>query len=375
MKNQKKTYTKKIYFDHNATSPMSSKVKNSLFDIYSLALNPSSLHSHGRYARKILEESRETIKNTLQLNNSHELIFTSGCTEANNIILNNFDGFKKICSCIEHQSVLNVIGEGIIPVNSNGVIDIQFIEKYLIRNNKKLLLSIMYANNQIGTIQPIQQIIRLAKKYNFLLHCDITQALGRIKIYLNDIDLITFSSHKFGGPIGSGALVYRKNLTLLPMFKGGGQEFRLRSGTENVAAIHGMSTAFKDLDQIIEGFKKTKILKTYLEKEINGITDKVVIFGNKVDRLPNTSSISMPKVTADMQMIYFDLNGVSISTGSACSSGMIDGPKIQLLMGYDRKIANNSLRISFGPSNTIDDVQYFLHLWKNLYLQHTSEIC
>lgn len=372
MKNQKKTYNKKIYFDHNATSPVNSKVKKSMLDISRLALNASSLHSHGRYARKIIEESRETIKNILKLNHSYELIFTSGCTEANNIVLNNFHSFKKICSCIEHQSVLNVIGEGIIPVNINGIIDIQFIEKYLINNNKNLLLSVMYANNQIGTIQPIQQIIELAKKYKVLLHCDITQAIGRMKVQLDGIDLITFSSHKFGGPVGSGALVYKKKLTLIPILKGGGQEFGLRSGTENVVAIHGMATAFKLLDTMIEKFQKTVILKTYLEKKIHDITDQVIIFGNKVDRLPNTSSISMPKVAADMQMMYFDLNGVSISIGSACSSGRINAPKVQLLMGYHQNIANNALRISFGPFNTIKEVRYFLQLWKALYLQHCA---
>ena len=240
---------KEIYFDHNATSHINSRAQIAMFNISEFPLNPSSLHFYGRYAKGILEEARQIIKIKLGLFNSHELIFTSGCTEANNLVLHNFLEFKKICSCIEHPAIINVIGRGIIPVDKDGIVDLKFIEKYFILNNRKLLLSVMYANNQIGTIQPIQKISHLAKKYNVLLHSDITQAIGRIKVNLNGIDLITFSSHKFGGPVGSGALLYNKKLKLSSILKGGGQEFRLRSGTQNIIAIHGMSTVFQYINE------------------------------------------------------------------------------------------------------------------------------
>ncbi len=361
---------KNIYFDHNATSPLHSHVKVAMSSVYELPLNPSSLHFYGRYARKILEESRLLIKYKLGLNHSHKLIFTSGCTEANNLIKNNFSAFKKICSCIEHPAVINVIGQGIIPVDNNGIVNLVFLEDYIANNDSKLLLSIMYANNEVGTIQPIAKIVKLVKKYNILLHCDITQAIGKIKINLDGIDLITFSSHKFGGPVGSGALIYNKNLELIPVFEGGGQEFNLRSGTQNMIAIYGMSTAFKYINEIIEKFSKTENLKIYLEKAIKHITNDAVIFGEDVNRLPNTSSISMPKVTAETQLMFFDLNGISVSAGSACSSGKINLPRIQLAMGYSEKVAKNALRISFGPGNTIDDVKKFVHLWESLYLRN-----
>ena len=362
---------KRIYFDHNATTPINNKVKKAMASICSLALNCSSLHYYGRKSRKILENARYLIKNTLGLKDTHELIFTSGCTEANNLALSNFPEVKKICSCIEHPAVINVIGEGIIPVDNDGVVNIDYIENYLAENyTKKLLISVMYANNEIGTIQPIQKIAKLAEKYNFIFHCDITQAIGRINIDLADIDLITFSSHKFGGPVGSGALVYNKNLSLKPMIFGGGQEFRLRSGTQNVTAIHGMATAFKSINEIKENFTKTKQLQKHLEQSIKTITNDVVIFGENTHRLPNTSSISMPGVSAETQLIFFDLNGISLSAGSACSSGKIEIPRIQLSMGYSQEIANTSIRVSLGPNNTIKDLNTFIDLWKKLYLQN-----
>lgn len=362
---------KRIYFDHNATTPINNKVKSAMDSICNLALNSSSLHYHGRYARKILENARDVIKNSLGFNNTHELIFTSGCTEANNLALHNFSDIKKICSCIEHPAVINVIGEGIIPVDNNGMVNIDYIENYLIENNtKKLLVSVMYANNEIGTIQPIQKIAQLAKKYNFIFHCDITQAIGRIDVDLTDIDLITFSSHKFGGPVGSGALIYNKTLDLKPMVFGGGQEFRLRSGTQNITAIYGMATAFESIEDIKKNFTKTKQLQQHLEQSLKNIKNDVVIFGEKAARLPNTSSISMPKASPETQLIFFDLNGISLSAGSACSSGKIDIPRIQLSMGYPQEIADNSIRVSLGPNNTIGDIDTFINLWKNLYLRN-----
>ena len=229
----------------------------------------------------------------------------------------------------------------------------------------KVLLS-----NVEDTIKLGKKIAQLAKKYNFIFHCDITQAIGRIDVDLTDIDLITFSSHKFGGPVGSGALIYNKILDLKPMVFGGGQEFRLRSGTQNITAIHGMATAFELIDDIKENFTKIKQLQQHLEQSLKDIKNDVVIFGEKAARLPNTSSISMPKATPETQLIFFDLNGISLSAGSACSSGKIDIPRIQLSMGYPQEIATNSVRVSLGPNNTIGDIDVFVSLWKNLYLRN-----
>ena len=368
MINQSKITNKNIYFDHNATSPIDKNVKEAIFNMYESPLNASSAHFYGRYARQILENSRTLIKSILSLDESHELIFTSGCTEANNIVLNNFPNISKICSGIEHSSITNIINNSIIPVNKDGILDLQFIEDYCSKSSKQILLSFTYANNQTGIIQPVKKIIRLVKKYNVILHCDVTQAVGRIHIDLQDIDLITFSSHKFGGPIGSGGLLYNKILKLTPMFKGGGQEFQLRPGTHNIISIYGMSIAFKHLNSIIEKFKKTEKLRIYLENNIRNIANKAIIFGINSNRLPNTSSISMPKVNSETQLIYFDLYGLSVSVGAACSSGKVVTSNAQLMMGYPKGVSSNVVRISLGPNNHMDDIIHFVKVWETLYV-------
>ena len=358
----------RIYFDHNATSPLHKKVREAILTIIDLSLNPSSVHFHGRKARQILEESRENVKRSLEIGDDYDLVFTSSCTEANNLALNNFPELGKICSTIDHPSVINVIGEGLLPVNKEGVVDLDYLENYLKMQEKgKFLISVMYANNEIGTIQPVQKIREIAQKNNCLFHCDITQAIGRIDVNIKDIDLITFSSHKFGGPIGAGVLLYKKKLKIHPMILGGGQESRMRSGTQNLLAIYGMSTAFRVIDEIKEKYQKTRALRDYLEQELTSISVKTIILGCNADRLPNTSSICMPNVSAETQLIHFDLNGISVSAGSACSSGKIDIPKIQLSMGFPEEIAKTAIRISLGPDNTSYEVNKFIALWQEMF--------
>jgi cysteine desulfurase len=342
-------------------------------EIIDLPLNPSSVHSHGRNARKILEESRSKIKQKLGIGDDYDLIFTSSCTEANNLALNNFPELTKICSTIEHPSVLNLIGEGLLPVDENGVLNLDYLEDYLnSHSNGKLLISVMYANNEVGTIQPVARIKELARRHGHLFHCDITQAIGRIDVDVRDVDLITLSSHKFGGPVGSGALIYKKRLKLKPMMLGGGQEFRMRSGTQNILAIHGMATAFNLLDEIKAQYKQITKLRDYLERELISASNEVIVFGSMADRLPNTSSLSMPNVSAETQLIYFDLNGISLSAGSACSSGRIDIPKIHMSMGVSEEVAKTAIRISLGPDNNLQEVNEFISLWLELCRIHLS---
>ena len=363
--------TKNIYFDYNSTMPLNPKIKQIMSSVFNFALNSSSLHHYGQFSRKILENARNVIKDNFNLKETHELIFTSGCTEANNLALYNFHNINKICSYMEHPSVINIIGKGNIPLDNSGNMNIDWINSYLIKNgDKKIMISMMYANNEIGTIQPIKKIIQLMKKYNFIFHCDITQAIGRINIDINNIDLITFSSHKFGGPLGSGALIYNKKFNLKSMIVGGGQEFRVRSGTQNIIAIHGMAASFQLIKIIKQKFFKIKEMQKYLEKSIKNIATASIIFGQRKNRLPNTSSIYMPNVNAETQLIFFDLHRILLSGGSACSTGKTNTVKMQIAMGYSLTIASSSVRVSLGPSNTIYDLDNFINLWRELYLHN-----
>ncbi|WPX96694.1 cysteine desulfurase family protein [Candidatus Bandiella euplotis] len=358
----------RIYFDHNATSPLHQRVKEAMIGLMGLPLNPSSVHHYGREARKLLEESREKIRQVLGVNHTHNLVFTSSCTEANNLVLNNFPEYRKVCSAIEHPSVINVIGEGMIPVDTNGIIDLDYLKSYLESyQGTKFVISVMYANNEVGTIQPIKAIKEIALKHGCLLHCDITQAIGRIEADVGGIDIMTFSSHKFGGPIGAGGLIYRKELKINPTILGGGQESRIRSGTQNLVAIHGMAVAFGLIKEIQEDYKQIKKLRDTMERKLAIISDDVVILGLNADRLPNTSSLCMPKVSAETQLIHFDLNGISLSAGSACSSGKIDIPRIQLSMGLNEELAKTAIRVSLGPNNNIFEVDKFVNLWRELF--------
>lgn len=354
----------KIYFDNNSIPPISAESKSAMLEVMSLPLNPSATHSHGRFAKKILEESRDAILSAMNLSKKeYNLVFTSSGTEANNLCIKGLkDKFQAITTSIEHASVLNNVGEGIISVDKDCVI-VNY--ESLIKPNS--LVSVMYANNETGAIQPIQELVNIAHQNNAIFHTDAAQAFGKIETNFNNIDLITISSHKLGGPLGVAALVFKKNLPLIPISVGGGQEMRFRSGTHNLPAICGFAAACKNIDRSIENYKKLERLRNLLESEILKICKDVIIFGGNAKRLPNVSNISMPNVNSTTQVIHFDSKGFSVSSGSACSSGVAPIPRVQLAMGYKEQDATTAIRISLGPQNTESEVLSFVKEWKQLY--------
>lgn len=358
----------RIYFDHNATAPLHTKVQDSMIKLINQPLNPSSVHEEGRFARKILEKARHTILTKLLVHDSHKLIFTSSCTEANNLALLNFPSHHKICCIFEHPSVKNLISQQNIELDKDGIIDLNKLERYLEKNyHRPILISVMYANNEIGSIQPIKKIKYLAKKFNCLFHCDITQAVGRIPFSVTDIDLITLSSHKCGGPIGAAALLIKKKLNISPKILGGGQEFGLRSGTQNLMAIQGLYTVFTILEEITAKFMHLSGLRDHLESELIAISPNMVIAAKNSPRLPNTSSIHMPNVDAETQLIFFDMHGFAVSAGSACSSGKVNSSDTHIAIGLKKEIAQNFIRISLGPNSTKKQVMLFIKFWQQLY--------
>ena len=348
-----------MYLDHNATTPPAREVLEAMliFD----PLNPSSIHSYGRKARAIMEETRNKIIKLFQVPKGFRVIFTGSATEANNLILNSFD--KIYASATEHPSILGGKITNLIPVTRQGLVDLQEIAA-------DSLYTIMLANNETGVINPIKKIAGKVRDGKAFLHVDAVQGPGKIPLDLSDLgaDSYAISSHKLGGPVGVGLLIYnQETIALKPLMKGGGQEYGLRPGTENILAIRGLSVALDLLEARLQKNQANQKLRDQLELEIKKIAPEVIIFGEGAPRLPNTLSITMPGIKSEVQVAFFDSQGLALSAGAACSAGRVEKPLVQLAMGYSYEEASTSLRISLGPNNQKEEMKFFLANWQELY--------
>lgn len=357
------------YFDHNAFTPMNLKVKEILYQ--ATIFNPSSIHALGRDARKKIEYTRDLVKNTF-VNQNYEVIFCSNGTEANNLVFHNFSHYQHIISNIEHVSVLrSAKNPQLIQVDCNGLLDLDDLEQKLHNmNGKPALVSIMMANNETGVIQNMKEIIRICRKFdNVLIHSDAIQACGKIDFNIADLDLdlATISSHKFGGAPCVGILIYKKDLKLKPLIVGGHQENSLRGGTENAAAIYANHVLFENWNENLKKNQQIQFLRDLLEEKIKKIHPKVIINSENASRIPNTSSIIMPNVHSQIQIIFFDLNGFAVSNGSACNSGTVQNSHVLQAMNVPHEDAECVLRISLGIENTKDEIEEFVNLWKKLF--------
>ncbi|MDM8335133.1 cysteine desulfurase family protein [Wolbachia pipientis] len=368
-----------VYADYNATSPVSDSVKKSILEVLSKqVLNPSSLHRKGQEARKILQDARDSIYGIIGVPGDKEIVFTSGATEANNLVMRGMKGFQHVISAIEHPSILNsACNPHIIPVNQEGVVDLLELKKILSElKGNEVVVSVMMANNEIGVIQPIKEIAEIAHKFGAVFHTDAAQSVGKIKVNMKDlgVDLLTLSAHKFGGIVGSGVLIFNKNLVIEPMIIGGGQEKGLRGGTENVVAIAGLSAALQDIPDLLSKADEIKGLRDQLECELLNLASDVKIFSKDSKRLPNTSLICMPGVKNDVQLMHFDLNNIAVSNGSACSSGKVEPSHVLLAMGATREQAECSIRISIGPEIKPRDIKKIVNCWCNIYKKNTLDM-
>ena len=345
------------YLDYNATVPTLDKVKKSIISFMDLGpVNASSVHFFGRKGKNVIEIAKVNIAELINTK-SENIIFTSSATESINLLFSNFNNI--IVSSIEHLAVLSASkSDQIIPVNKNGVIDIDYLEVLLKKNSKNkknTLISVMWVNNETGVIQPIEDVVKLAKKYGCLVHCDAAQALGKIKIDLKkvDLDFLTLSGHKIGAPAGIGALVNNKSFNLNPQILGGGQEKGMRAGTENIIGILGFGEAAFILKKMPEySYEKVKFLRDYLSDKIRSVSPETVFFGNDVERVDNTLLIGSPNIPGDLALMKLDIDAFSVSSGSACSSGKISQSHVLKAMGYEN-LASNSIRLSFPPNDTI----------------------
>jgi len=358
-----------VYFDHNATTPVRAEVADAMAGALVLGGNASSVHGAGRRARQLVEEAREIIAELVGASLA-QIVFTSGGTEANNLVLRGTECDHILVSAVEHNSVLDAADNiEIVPVNGNGVIDLTALTSRLSEIDGQVLISVMLANNETGVIEPIAEIVRIAKEHGALVHTDAIQALGKVNVDWGDlgVDFISLSAHKIGGPQGVGAIVINEEIPLKSILRGGGQERSRRAGTENVPGIVGFGAAAKLIAGELDQISKTQDLRDRMEASIKAKCSDAVIFGESIDRLPNTSCVSMPGVTSETQVMKFDLEDYMVSAGSACSSGKVQASHVLKAMGVDEETASTAIRISLGFGNNSNDVDAFVSQWGKIY--------
>jgi cysteine desulfurase len=353
-----------LYLDYNATAPLCAQAKQAMQESMEFVGNASSVHQFGRQVRQKIEQARKEVGDFFNVQPSG-VIFTSGATEANHLALGGFEG-PIIVSAIEHDSIDQARNDRqVCPVNRQGTVDLKALEALLQNQSEPVLVSVMAANNETGIIQPIDKVVELAKRYDAFVHCDAVQAVGRLAFSWEGIDLISLSAHKLGGPQGVGALVMRTEIPLKAQLRGGGQERSFRSGTENFLGILGFAASLKAAKEHDWGFVQD--LRDILEDRLKSRCSEAVFLGNEAQRLPNTAIIAMKGVTSSTQVMNFDLAGIAISAGSACSSGKVKPSRVLAAMNIPKELADCSIRVSLGPSNSPDLVDQFLDVWMNVY--------
>jgi cysteine desulfurase len=355
------------YLDHNATSPLRPVAFDAMAEALKVGGNPSSIHRSGRAARARVDAARRQVA-TLAGAMPTEVVFTSGGTEANNLAITGTGCMRILVSAVEHDSVLKAAPDAeIIPVDGNGVIDLGALERMLAASKAPTLVSVMFANNETGVLQPIADVVRLARVTGALVHCDAVQGAGKAPVDLHGlgVDYLSISAHKFGGPTGVGALVVRGNAPFVTDRRGGGQEFNRRAGTENVAGIVGFGAAAEAARDGID----MSVLRDRLETALVAIAPGARVFGAGAQRLGNTVCISMPGMRAETQVMALDLAGVCVSAGAACSSGKVTRSPVLTAMGIDPALADTALRISFGWNSQPEDIERLIAAWRDLYIR------
>ncbi len=375
-----------VYMDHNATTPLLPDVKTAIVNAMEFYANPSSFHELGRIARFHIENARDIIAEFIGAQ-PEEIIFTSGASESNNTVLNSVictdcqclcqvDACKQrtphvITSAIEHPSVYatcqTLAKRGIevtfVPVNAKGQISVTAIEKEI--RPTTVLVSIMLANNEIGTIQPIEEITKLVKSKRVLMHTDAVQALTKIPLNVNalGVDFMSLSGHKVYGPKGIGVLYVRRGVSFCPLIIGGHHEFNRRAGTENTLAMIGFGRAIEvaAIDYLTES-KRLKKLRDHLKSGIEKTIPEIIINGDPKNGLPNTLNVSFKYIEGEALLLDLDFAGIAVSTGSACASGSLDPSHVLLATGIDAEYAHSSIRFSLGRANTEEDIDYVIRV-------------
>lgn len=365
---------KKIYLDHAATTPVHPRVTETMITLMQSTFgNPSSIHSFGRDARKILDESREILAKSIQADFS-EIVFTSGGTEADNLAIigtalaNRDKGNHIITSKIEHHAVLNTCKylekEGFevtyLDVDESGQIDLNDLRREL--KDDTILVTIMHGNNEVGTIQPIKQIGQMLANHQAYFHTDAVQTYGIEPIHVKDlhVDLLSVSAHKINGPKGIGFLYIRNGTRMKPGLFGGEQELKRRAGTENIISIAGFQQAVQiSQETMMERNDLYKKMKSVLIEVLQNEKIEFHVNGDQNQTLPHVMNISFPGTDVEAMLVNLDLSGIAVSSGSACTAGSLEPSHVLVAMfGEESERINNSIRFSFGLDNTIEDIQH-----------------
>ena len=372
----------KIYLDHNATTPLRPEVFKEMSRFYDVDFgNASSLHTYGRTASDAIEEARLKVAGLLGGSEPVDVVFTSGGTESNNFAIKGVAnalrprGRHIITTSIEHLAVLNVceflkkdgFDLSYIPVNKYGIIDLNILSEEI--RNDTILISVMLANNEIGTLEPLDEIARIAKKRGILLHTDAVQAAGKINLNMGEIsaDLVSISAHKLYGPKGVGALYIKKGTLVTPLIHGGHHERNRRAGTENVPGIAGFGRACELVAGGMES-EKDRItglrnrLKAGIEREI----PDVCFNGHPGSCLPNTLNVSFKGISAEGLLYNLDLKGIAVSGGSACTSGSLNPSHVLEAIGIEDSYIRGSIRFSLGITNKEKDIDIVINETKNI---------
>jgi cysteine desulfurase len=358
------------YLDHNATSPLRPEAFESMVEALRAGGNPSSVHVAGRKARGFVEAARRQVAGLVGALPG-EVVFTSGGTEANSLALSGAGRRRVLISAVEHDSVSRTVPDAeIIPVDGNGVVDLAVLEQVLTTTREPALVSVMSANNETGVLQPIGEVVRLARAAGALVHCDAVQAAGKVPVDIHGlgVDYLSLSAHKLGGPAGIGALIVRSGAPFETDRRGGGQESNRRAGTENVAGIAGFGVAARCASQSADFGS----LRDRLEIALVQIVPKARIFGSAARRVGNTTCVSMPGVSAETQVMALDLAGVCVSAGAACSSGKVQRSAVLAAMGVAPNEAATAIRISLGWNTVPADIDRLIAAWRDLYIRVTQ---
>jgi cysteine desulfurase len=371
--------SERVYLDWNATTPLRPEAKSAMTAAWEISGNPSSVHGEGRQARRLVEDARAAIAAAVEAR-PHDLVFTSGGTEANALALT--PGLRRgagqpverlLVSAIEHASVLAggrfpAAAIGTIKVNGSGIVDLAHL-RTLLAAGPPALVSLMLANNETGAVQPISEVADVVHEAGGLLQVDAIQALGKMPIDISILraDLVTLSAHKIGGPKGVGAVVLAEDVQgLEPLLRGGGQELGRRAGTENVAGIAAFGAATKAaMAALRDDATRLGVLREHLEQGLKR-TPGMIVFSEDAPRLPNTTLFTVPGLKAETAVIGLDLAGIAVSSGSACSSGKVQPSHVLDAMGFPKDLAQGAVRLSLGWSTSEADIDLTLEAWRKL---------